>query len=64
MSDGCETTEGCFVDVDTTDDFLDYPELLYQKPDGTVGPLFTPEELERLGELYDEPLKIPKSPDR
>ena len=55
-----------YVDVDTTDDFLDgidKPEL-YQKPDGSVGPLFNEHELENLGSNFDEPLKIPRSPDR
>ena len=27
------------IDIDTTDDFLDYPRLMYEQPDGTLKPL-------------------------
>jgi hypothetical protein len=45
--------KGFVIDIDTTDDFLDYPELTYRQPDGTVTPLFTEEELSRIGYLYE-----------
>jgi hypothetical protein len=33
------------IDADATDDFLDYPPLIYRKSDGTLEPLFTDEQL-------------------
>src|SRR5205823_11503094 len=54
---------GFVVDVDTTDEFLDYPDLVYRMEDGSLRPLFTPEEIEKLGTLYpDSRLKIPPPP--
>jgi hypothetical protein len=55
-------SDGYYVDMDTTDDFLDKPPLIYE-PDGH--PLFTPEELERLGSLTpkEKRLKVPNSRD-
>jgi hypothetical protein len=58
---------GYVVEIPFTPDDIgsvDDPPALYRKPDGSVGPLFTEDELARLGSLFDPPLAIPPSPDR
>jgi hypothetical protein len=67
MACATESPRGVYViDRDTTpDDLCDINEVgLYRHADGTVGPLFTPDELDRIGSLYDgPPLPIRRRPD-
>ena len=62
---------GYYIDVDTTDDFLDdldKPGALYLRPDGTTVPLLTDEEIADLPNLAAKSgrprLTIPPPPDR
>jgi hypothetical protein len=57
--------KGYVIDEDTTDEFLDKPDLVYREPDGQTSRPFTEDELDRIGELYPKSrLKVPPSPDR
>jgi hypothetical protein len=54
-------SDGYFIDLSATDEFLDYPPLLYRDPDGRLRPPVTDEEFERLGELAGTKLQVPRS---